>query len=233
MMDHDQTLQWRPEVDVDPAFADMLDEMLVPRLEDRPAEAASVAERLERVRQGGRLASQVAPTPADDSQLAAPPREVPDDLMDRYGTRAGFRLKFGGMFGGFSSLFLVIGALRFSAVADEEVGSLLFAMVIPLVFVAIGGWFFITGWWERRNLMDVYRHGRAAEGRITKLHWPSYSVNNQSPLRMYYEFEVGDEVYTGEFDSFDTTRAEVSEGEAVTVLYDPEAPGRSMMLWGE
>jgi hypothetical protein len=111
-------------------------------------------------------------------------------------------------------------------------GDFLFAMSIPMLFVAIGGWFFITGWWARRELMDVYRSGRATEGTVTQLHRPNYSVNDQTPLRMYYEFEVGDEVYTGEFDSFDTERAEVTEGEEVRVVYDPEAPERNMMVRG-
>lgn len=228
LLDHDRKLHWQSAVDIDPAFTALLDEMLRPEADERPADPSALVDRIDRIRRGEATAATPATTAS--GPLGPPPRELPENFWDRFGDEHRFHMQFGGIFGGLG-LIVIVASIAGVAVGEvENIGQTVCGLSLPVLFTVIGGWIVGKGWRRRRAMERAYRHGSIAAGTITRTTEADYSQNDDHPVRIFYQFEVEDGVETGYVDSFEKTRDDVEVDAPVRVLYDPDEPSRNLGL---
>jgi hypothetical protein len=160
-----------------------------------------------------------------------PPRQIPDDLVERHGRTARIRvgigaavLVFGALIGGAPVVYAIATGAR------DLMGAGL------AIFVVVGGggaWLASTGWSRRSLLRELYRRGEATAATITGYSRGGFESGEGASTLFTYEFEVDGRTYTGEVRTRAVTYGEARAGEVPSkrvTLYDPRAPERNVML---
>ena len=170
------------------------------------------------------------PTGTVSSTLPEPPREIPEGFLERHAPSIGPSLKYAAVSIPLTSVPVVFGI--WGIATGESAGRAGCAVLGGGMFLPIGVWFLyraVSRWWELRGL---YQSGDETEGTVTQVGSANYSFGGRSPTRIYYEFEVDGEIFTGEVDSQEVRRGEVEAESRVPVLYDMVAPERNVAVLG-
>jgi hypothetical protein len=98
-------------------------------------------------------------------------------------------------------------------------------LVIGVLFLIGTGLVFVWGYQKARKMITVLREGTAAPGQIIDIH-PNYSirVNGRNPWVIRYQFMANGENLEGKVTTFNPSAGQIQVGNAVYVLYTPQAP---------
>lgn len=154
------------------------------------------------------------------------PRQLTPDARRDAALHGRFLRIFGGIWalvGGFICLFFTLIKL---AISGPLIGS-----AIGGVFGLVGALLYYLGRVKEREALHVFCEGAEATGTVTKVFQDfRVRVNKQHPWRVVYEFSGPDGRPVMGTASFWGTRPNASPNDRVVLLYDPQAPSRSV-LW--
>ena len=213
-------LKFEDRVGVSGAFIDLLHRLLDPDPERRPASAQEALAMLEgkhaiapSERMLIRPESSVPAVPA----LPATPRPVTDAVTDTLSLTRTFSA--GGhrpaIAMGAGIAVLVAGAMA------TRIPALILASPLLIIVAMVGA---LIG--RQRTAIDLWQNGSVAAGKVVSL-----QSRDSGHIRVQYRYSVADRSFTGSLSLRDLSLVrDLEPGSALSVLFDPERPGRHFAL---
>ena len=123
-------------------------------------------------------------------------------------------------------VFSVVGAGLTIAIITAFIG--LPFLLMGLVFLGGGGYFFLQRYQWAQKVVGVLRDGAAGEGQVSGVQ-ENYSVeiNGRHPWTIAYAYRVSGQAYTGKVTTLIPPGPRLQAGRAVRVLYLAAEPGFS------
>jgi hypothetical protein len=125
-------------------------------------------------------------------------------------------------------IFTVLGFVLTVAVVTAFVG--LPFLGLGLVFLIGGGFVLYGRYREAAKGLDILRNGQAVRGEVLAAD-PNYSVtvNGRNPVTIHYRFELAGREFQSTLTTLNPLDPQFQPGQAVCVLYLPDAPQYSSL----
>lgn len=153
--------------------------------------------------------------------LGDAPPSAPRVLPKGFAFRQKWSHNLGTLAGGI--LFLVSSLVFVGFVNARSWGAL-----APLFFMLLSAAMFIHGRRSAVAVLNAFRYGVAAEGKVDSLQLDTtQSINQKHPWVMTYHFPVGGSLVEGKLTSYNSTLGKRSVGQPLWVLYLESDPTQS------
>jgi serine/threonine protein kinase len=212
-------------------YADFLQQMLAVDPDQRPWPAEAAAGLRQLLEEGpcsaARSLAPSRPTPSQSPpfELPAPPRSLPANFHREFSGQANRWALIGG-------LCLVMTAFPVILMIPFFTNGMVrgFELFVPAFFFLFGIINLVLGLTKRRRTARLWRIGRSTPGTIYQVAKSEYTTHNSSSQTYdyHYQYEVDGQPIQGTLST--SSSLSLSEGSPVAVLYDPEAPAKSLMV---